>query len=282
MAEIQPISDPVADAYAAQQAAAQAAATSQFNSGRTNVYDTASERAGNTFRSQRNSILDFLTSAREGQQDIDRGRVKAQLGKDRSSRGIMDMVGRGIRSGGVMLANRNAGDSSATGAIARAYGDLGNRQQAGVNNQFAMENDDFNVAQQRLGTKIESGKRSFEASKADAVDSIVSEARSAFASLNDAAMGAGISERIAIEQEKEAIRQQTLDRLAGLDTELSKVNQVSALDQEGIIGQAGALNRAGQGEGSQYSFTEQAPAQLQGTGAQLGQLPIYSNRRRGV
>lgn len=138
--------DPAAAAAAAAQAAATQAARNSFNSGRTNIYDSARGAVQGTIGSQRNNILDFVDSLRNSQQGIDQGRIKAQLGKDRATTGIMGMVGRGIQSGATMLANRNAGDSSASGAIAKAYGDLGNRQQSDVNNQFGMQQEDFNIS----------------------------------------------------------------------------------------------------------------------------------------
>lgn len=259
--------------------AAQQAARDSFNSGRTNIFDSATSAAGRFVGDQRNNILDFIEGITNSQQGIDRGRVKAQLGKDRASEGIMGMVGRGIRSGGTMLANRNAGDSSAAGAIARAYGDLGNRQQSDVNNQFGMENEDFNVAQGQLGQQRASGLRRFETDSSNTVNSIVDQARQSFAALNEQASSAGIEDRIAIEQEKEAIRQQTLAQIAQLDQLASGANNVKAMGGDAIRTQARTLGEAGKGEGSQYSFTDQAPAQFQ-QGAQLGQLPIYSNRRR--
>ena len=270
---------PEEQAAAAAQAAQQQAARNSFNSGRTNIFDSATSAAGRFVGDQRNNILDFIEGITNSQQGIDRGRVKAQLGKDRASEGIMGMVGRGIRSGGTMLANRNAGDSSAAGAIAQAYGDLGNRQQSDVNNQFGMQQEDFNIAQGQLGQQRASGLRRFDTDSTNTVNNIVEDARQSFAALNEQAAGAGIEDRIAIEQEKEAIRNQTLQQLAVLDQEVAKVGGVKAMGGDAIRSEAGRMNRLGQGEGTKFSFTDQAPMQLQ-NGVQLGLLPIYSNRRR--
>lgn len=271
--------DPYAAQLAAQQAAATQAARESFNTGKSNVYQSATGAAQGFLGSQRNNILDFIDSLRNSQQGIDQGRIKAQLGKDRATTGIMGMVGRGIRSGGTMLANRNAGDSSAAGAIAQAYGDLGNRQQSDVNNQFGMQQEDFNIAQGQLGQQRASGLRRFGTDRDNTTNSIVESARQAFAALNEQAAGAGIEDRIAIEQEKEAIRNQTLSQLAELDQLAGGANNVKAMGGDAIRSEAGRMNRLGQGEGTKFSFTDQAPMQLQ-NGVQLGQLPIYSNRRR--
>lgn len=273
------------DPYAAERAAQAAAeaqrlqqAREQFSAGKTNIYDSARSGAAGFVGSQRNNILDFIDSLKQKQTGIDRTRIKSELGKRRASQGIMGMVGRGIQSGGVMLSNRNASDSSAAGAIARAYQELGNRQQAEVNNQYAIEQQDINVDQQGLDTQRQSGMRRFGSEKDATVNSIVEQARSAFATLNEAAIGAGITERIAIEQEKETIRQQALSQLAELDSTLSGANNVQAMGRSGILSETDKLARLGQGEASQYSFTTDAPTALQ-SGASIGQLPIYTNRR---
>lgn len=269
------------DPYAAERAAALSRAVESFNQGRDNVYESARSQVGSFVGNQKNNILDFIDSLRTGQQGIDRGRVKAQLGKERASDGIMGMVGRGIKSGATMLANKNAGDSSATGAIARAYGELGNRQQSDVNNQFGMENADLDVNQQALETQRKSGLRRFDTDQDNQVNGIVDQARQAFAALNEAATGAGIEERIAIAQEKEKIRNDVMSRLSVLDKTLRGASDVKAMGREGVLQEAGRLDQLGQGEASQYNFTDQAPVALQG-GFQPGQLPIYSNRRREV
>lgn len=273
------------DPYAAERAAAAAAeqkrlnaAREQFGIGKTNVYDSARSGAQGFLGSQRNNILDFIDSLRQRQQGIDRSRVKSELGKRRASQGIMSMVGRGIQSGGVMLSNRNAADSSAAGAIAKAYQELGNRQQSNVNNQYALEQEDIDLEQQALQTQRQSGQRRFATEKEATVNGIVEQARAAFAGLNEAAIGAGITERIAIEQEKEAIRQQALSQLAELDSLASSANQVQAMGRGSVFSETDRLSRLGQGEASQYDFTTEAPVNLQ-QGAAVGQLPIYTNRR---
>lgn len=267
-----------------QQAAAEAqrqnAARESFNLGRGNTYSSATDSANMFKNTQRNNILDFIDSTRQQQQGIDRGRVKAQIGKNQAGAGILGMINRGVRSGMNMLGNKNAGDSSAALAIAQAYGDIGSREQADVNNQFALENEDYNLQQQNLGTSVNSAKRRFGTEKQSSIDQIVGDARNAFASLNDAAAGAGISDRIAIEQEKEAIRQQTLQQLAELDSVLGGVDNVNAMGGDTVRSEATRMMNEGRGAGSQYSFTDQAPVAMPGASIGMGSLPIYSNRRR--
>ncbi len=222
----------------------------------------------------RNSILDFMDSIRNQQQGVDNSRINAQLGKSQGTASILDTIGRGIRSSGVMLANKNAADSSAAGAIARAYGEYGRNAQSDVNNQFALENRGIQQQQDALNTSTESNKRRFQTEKNNFVNSIVAELQQTFAALNEAAAGAGISDRIQIEQEKEAARQQALSQLAELDTMLGQ--QVNPMDQNQIIGQANQLSTQGQ-VGSNYGIDQVGP--LTTSGADLSQLPLYSSRR---
>jgi hypothetical protein len=264
-------------AQAAAEAAARQAAIGSFNTGRANTYSGATNAASGFVRNQGNNILNYIDSLKASQQSVDEGRINAELGKQRGTQGVMSMVGRGIRSGGAMLANRNAGDSSATGAIARAYGDLGQREQSNVNNQFATDARQLDMTQEGINTGRNSAKRQFNLDNQNTVDSITRDAEAAFQSLNDAAAGAGILERIQIEQEKEAIRSQTLAKLAELDASLGGIDTVGSIGQDAARSQATQRNAAGAVGGENYSYNTEAPMGFQG--AQVGQLPIYSNRR---
>src|SRR5882672_4329817 len=59
------------------------------------------------------SILDYLDQRRQQQNQIDSEAIQNELDRQQGGQGILDMVGTGIRSGGVQLANANAGTSSA-------------------------------------------------------------------------------------------------------------------------------------------------------------------------
>lgn len=270
--------DTAAKQQAAAQAAAQASARNSFNQGRSNILSDIQNSAGNYLQTGRNNILDFLDSIKSGQQGLDIRRANAVLGQRNAAKGIMDMVGQGIRSFGVNLANRNAGDSSAALAGAQAYGRMGNQQMQGVNQDLGMENANIDVAQQGLNTSRESGRRKLETEKAQTINNLTNYAQQQFATLNAQAEGAGIMDRIAIEQEKENVKNQLIQQLAELDAKLGEANTVNPMDQMAIQNKAQELSQLGQG-GTQFDFTNTTPTQLQ-TGAQLGQLPIFSNRRK--
>ena len=264
-------------AEAAAKAQADAQARNSFNQGRTNILSDIQNSAGNYLQTGRNSILDFVEGLRSQQQGVDTQRANAVLGKRNAASGIQSMVGQGIRSFGVNLANRNAGDSSAALAGAQAYGRMGNQQMQDVNQQYGLTNANLDMTQQGIDTSRESGLRKFDTEKDQTINSLTNYAQQQFATLNQAAEGAGIMDRIAIEQEKENIKNDLIQKLAALDARGQSAS-VRPMDQMGIQNKAQELSQLGQG-GTQFDFTGTAPTQLQ-TGSPLGQLPIFSNRRR--
>jgi hypothetical protein len=194
------------------------------------------------------------------------------------------MIGRGIQSGSTMLANRNALDSSAAGAIARAYGQLGQRQQTGVNTQFQTAERQNQAAQQALDqAKAQTIERKkFEYSQQ--AQNIAEDAARQMQALNEAAAGAGIADRINIDAEKQNVRSQAIAQLSELDRQLAGVSGIQGASQEQIMQQAGERQRAGQAPANMFDMNALTPEQqmAQQPGAQLGQLPIYSTRRRGL
>lgn len=258
--------------------AQQSAVRSQVNTGKANTYTSSREAAQAYGSSQKNSILDYLSSFKNQQQGIDNKKINAELGRQRGSQGILDMIGRGVRSGAAMLNARNAGASSAGEAIGRAYGDLGRSQQSSVNNQYAMANRNIGQEQDALVQGRSDFNRNVNAGREAKVNEIAASARNALLTLNDQLVGAGLSDRIAIEQEKEAIRNEALQALAGLDADLGQVNSVSGLGDDAVREQAGSMNRAGQAGGDMFNFTQEAPLLQQG-GPQYSDLPLYSYRR---
>lgn len=271
---------PTTDPQAAAKAAAQSAARESFGIGKSNIYSSATTGADAWKSGQRNNILDFIDSLRSGQSGIDNQRINNEVNRQRGTSDVLGMVSRGLQSGGVMLANRNASNSSAAEAIARAYGELGQRQQSGVNNQFSMGERGIDQAQQAFDTQRQSGLRRFATDKVSKIDEIVGNAQNAFAELNQQAANADITDRVAIEQEKENIRNQVLSQLAELDQVLGGQESIQAAGRDQIRSQATGLNQSGAATPDQFTYDSQAPL-MQQSGPSLGMLPLYSNRRRG-
>lgn len=251
-----------------------------FDSQKQNIYGTAREAAGASGTQFKGSILDFVDSLRSAQSGIDNRGVNNELARRQGSQGVMGMVGRGINSAGVMLNNKNAGDSSASGAIARAYGDIGRREMSNVNNQYEMGNREIGLAQQDLESQRASGMRRLEDSKLGIVNNIVADARNSLAALDAAMLDADLPTRIQIEQEKEAIKSQVLGELSQYDTMLrEQAGGVTAMGQDARRAEATRLASLGTAPENSFQYDTEAPAEFQDTGPFSGNLPLFTFRR---
>ena len=264
--------------------AATASARQNFGQGRQNIMGSAQQAGQSYAGTERFNLQDVIGGLQSKQQGINESQIGAQQARNIGSQNILGMIGRGIQSGSTLLANRNALDSSAAGAIARAYGQLGQRQQSGVNTQFQTAERQNQAAQQALeqakSQTIE--RKRFEYSQQ--AQNIAEDAARQMQALNEAAAGAGIGDRINIDVEKQNVRSQAIAQLSELDRQLAGVSGIQGASQEQIMQQAGERQRAGQAPAGMFDMTaitaEQQMAQQ--PGAQLGQLPIYSTRRRGL
>lgn len=256
--------------------------TDSFNKQKNVIFDTAGSSAEQGGRKLRGNILDFIDQFRSGQQKIDQSATNNELAKKQGVAGVQGMVGRGIRSGGVTLANKNASDSSAAGAIARAYGDIGGRELRDIGNQYEQQNQEIGLQQEDLGRQADQFSRHYEEDKQSMVNSIVSDAQLKLASLDAAIVDADLPDRIAIEQEKARIKSNATDQLYKYDSllkaERGKIRPTS-VDQRRIA--AEELQNAGTdlGEGA-FNFSEQVPAQFAG-GPFSSDLPLFSFGRGG-
>lgn len=252
-----------------------------FNNQKGSIYSSAADAANNSGIGLRNSILDLVDSLRTGQSQIDNRGINNDLAKQRGVADIYGSVSRGIQSGGVTLANKNANDSSAAGAIARAYGSIGQRQLSDVNNQYELENQDISLAQEDLNRQSQSGLRRIQGSKEQAVNTIVSEAQNSLAALDAAMANASLPERIAIDAEKNNIRADVMNRLSAYDGELQQgVGSVRALDPNARMAEATRRGALGQAPEASFDYETEAPAQFQNTGPYASQLPIFTYRNR--
>jgi hypothetical protein len=256
----------------------------QFNTQKSGIQSSALDAGAATAGQYGRSILDFLDSNRLGQGQIDRQAANNELAKMQGTQGVLGMVGRGIRSSGVQLGNRNAGSSSAAGALANAYGELGRGELSKVGNQYEQGNQAVADAQNQFQVQQASGIRNLQGSKEENVNKIVNEARNAFASLDAQMAQASLPERIAIEQEKESIRQQILGKLQVFDQQLtSGVAGIAPTSVDQRRTSAAELARAGTDLGSDaFQYSTDVPAQFQGTGPFSSELPLFTMPRRRI
>ena len=250
---------------------------SGFGTQKSNIYGTSREAAQNAGIGYNSSILDLIESTGKGQRAINSQGVQNELAKKQGTAGVLGMINRGVKSGGVMLANKNASDSSASGALAKAYGELGRQQLSGVGNQYAKGNMAIQDAQVDLESQRATGVRKLGESKQTIVNGIVSEARNQLASLDAQIANASLPDRINIEQEKEAIRQEALGQLQNYDNTLTQgMAGITASSIDDRRSKAREMAMAGDAPESAFQYTEQAPAQWGGTGPFASNLPLFT------
>lgn len=259
------------------EAARRSALQSGFDSQKSNIYGTARDAASIAGRKIGGSITDFIGDLRSGQRGIDEQGIQAMLAKKQGYNSINDMVGQGIRSGNLMLGNNNAGDSSAAQAIAEAYGQIGRKELSGVGNEYAQKERENQLAQEQLLEQQQAGIGRIQGSKQDMIDNIVLEARNKLAELDAAIVDADLPTRIAIEQERNAIKSEVTGMLSKFDSQLTQgVKGIKAKSAEQRQAEAYQLANEGVAADQAFNFSTEIPQQFQGTGPSAGGLPLFS------
>lgn len=264
---------------AAQQAADQAAQQQALFDSQLGTIDSSSDlSAGTSAGDLRTSINDFVDSLGANQVARNNQEVQNYLAKQQGNQGVLDMVGQGIRSGGVTLNNDNAGDSSATGAIANAYGTLGRSQATSVGDQFAQAENTVQQGHDADAVALANKLRDLPQSQTDIVNNIVSAAQQQLGNLDYQMSITGAPERVDMQAQKDQITNDTLAKLQGLDQLLSSGGGTALTPQDNSVtaNKAGALFTAGTAPASAFNFNTIVPTQLQGTGASPSELPIYT------
>lgn len=228
------------------------------------------------------SILDYLDSRKAAQKTINAESTQNELARQQGHQGILDMIGNGIKSGGVTLANANAGSSSAGEALARAYSVLGRQQESSIGNQFAQGNAKIGAEQENLNAGDETQIRHSK-DKTGTINSIVNGATTALTALNQAAATANISDRVQIDAKIAAIKQQALAALSAYDAELTGgIAGQAPQGSDTTRAEASRLLTAGVAPESSFNFTSNVPTQFQGTGDFASSLPIFTNKRQAA
>lgn len=264
------VQQPTVDPYAAQKAAAR----NTFNQGR-DVFNTSTSNViGNAARNYQRGIQDWTTQFNQAQQGIDTKAINAEMAKKQGMGSILNMVGQGIRSGGVMLSNKNAGSSSAAQAIADAYARLGQQQASSVGNQYGQAMNQVGLDQENLNQSKATQLQRWNEDKLSVVNGIVTDAQRQIAALNEAAANAGIGDRMDIAAEAERIRQDALAQLAQYDSEVSKMRASQTADER--RNEAQRLATLGTAPTEQFNYSTNVPVAWQGTGPFSSELPIFT------
>lgn len=264
---------------AAEKAARQNAAWDKVNAGK-----------GETFTSARNEATDYLTKQQQAARDfakqygLDIGALnndyaQAELGKNTAYSGIMDMINRGITSAGTMLSNRNATNSSAAEQFAKLYSNLGQREAAGVEQDYQLDMSDLGEQYGALQARKESFEENVQTEADLQVNEIVNNARNALLTLNEVLADADIGERLQVEQLKEQVRQEARNALKNLPQYAKdRTAGVDRWGQTKRITEANRLRGTG-AAGKQYDYTANAPMGMASSGVASSSLPLYSTLR---
>lgn len=251
------------------------------------IFNSSSEAARNAGLGIDTGIKQYGLQQRQAQNALNQRGIQNEASRRSGQGDILSMVGRGIESGGRILANKNAGTSSATGEIARAYGNMGQREMSKVGNQYELAREGINQDQNALVEQQNLYKNTvFQNNKEQIVNSIVSSAQSQLAELDTALRGASLPDRIAIEAEKAKIRDTARAELSKFDSALAaEIASAKATTPEENRTKAIELANMGQAPAAQFDYTTEAPVGFQGPGPAGGNLPIFTfprGRRQAV
>jgi hypothetical protein len=247
-----------------------------FNTQQQNVDQTSGLAGANAGISQGTSINQYLDSLKQNQKNLDNQATQNYLAKQSGNQGILDWVGQGIRSGGVMLANKNASNSSASDALARAYGQQGRQQMAGVNQQFAQDQNKVQQGEDAMQTDIAAHIRDLPAWKTQTVNGIVSSAQQQLGQIDQTMAYLSMPQRVNMEAQKQQITQDVLSKLQSLDGQLAQAHGVQPQSTQDIQASANKLFQAGTAPENAYNFSTDVPTQFQGTGPFASDLPVFA------
>jgi hypothetical protein len=251
-----------------------------LNTRRQDIQGSASDWAKNYGLGLGQNISDYINTLRQDQQGIDEKGVQTELALKQAREGILGMVSRGIRSGGVMLANRNASDSSASAALANAYGEIGRGQLSDAGNQYEIENRNLGLQQANFDVQAQAGANRLKTQETQDIASAVADAGDKLSALDAWAADRSLPERIQVEKEKARIQAQIQSALGKYNEQLSSgMGGIRPASVEQRRGTAAGLANAGTAATNPFDFMSQAPAGFQG-GPVSGNLPLFLAPRR--
>lgn len=285
---VQPVSQEAIDAMRQQQVTdpyaqwggsqGYARATGQVDSALNNLRTGA----GGSFDSARLALQGYGDTAyntlNNSQTDINNGRANNELNRMNSIQDILGYVRNGLQQGGSRLAASNATESSATGALQRAYNQIGSQKTRSVNNQAGIQSAQLDQSQSKQAQAVQTTIQDFHNKRDQYVNDISNGLRDQLAQLDQTAQGLNLAGRIQVDQEKQALIDANMAKLQEVDQWLQgKLSSIAPISQDQIQAQAYGLQQAG----TQLSnpFTQQFDQQ-QVQGAPLDQLPLMVRNKK--
>lgn len=243
------------------------------------IYNNFNIGADKTALQYGQGVRDLVQGYQTNQDNLNREGSQNDLAKIQGTQGVLGMVNRGIASGRSQLANKNASDSSAAGAIANAYGKVGQGELSKVNNQYALTGEDIGRKQATLEQQMTNQFNDVRANKEVTVNEMVNKTKDAISALNAQLASASIPDKIAIEQETVRLKNELLGRLQQYDQQLATAQTtIKSNTPEARRAEALRMSQAGVSAANPFQFTEEAPIQAQ-AGPSVGNLPLYTYNR---
>lgn len=237
-----------------------------FTSGKSNLQGVASN---------------LLNRQRSSQTGIDNSRANNELNRMTGIQDILSYVRNGLTQGASRLANANATESSATGALGRAYNQLGSQKARGVNSQAGLVSNQLNQSQQQLQDQGQLGVEDFRRTRDNLVTNIATELRNKLATLDAEARGLSLPDRIAVDQEKQNLINAGQAQLQEVDQWLqSQLGGVVPQTPEQVQLAAQGLRQAGQGSNNPFDLGDFGTQVMNEQTPAISQMPLFTRNKR--
>lgn len=254
-----------------------AAAIANYNNLKQGIIDTSQTNANNLGGDLALSLSDTIHTLQNNQNKIDTSKVQADSSRIQGNRDILTMIGDGIQSGGVKLAQGNAGSSSAAQAIANAYTKLGQRQASSVGQQYSNTLNGIATQQADQNYNLQQAPAKFHQGIVDNVNTIVNDATQKIQYLQQAMTYANLPNSININQEIQAIRTNALAALQTYDQQLQQgVSGIAPASDDANATKANSLLAVGQAAPNLFQYSTRAPATVQNSGPVASSLPLFT------
>lgn len=254
---------------------------SQYAGQKNSLLDSINQRIGQEGQQYGYSVEDLFNSSKAAQDAINKKAAQNELARTQGRSDILSKVSRGIKSAGVMLGQKNAANSSAAGAIANAYGQIGNQDNQKVEQGYQVNNEGIATDQQNFELSRNTNAKRLEDSKTNIVNNIVNDATSQLQALDAQIAGASLPDRIAIEQEKNRIRNEASAKLSAYDAQLQQARSLSGYNADQRRQEAQRLASLGTSAGNPFQIAPEANMQAQTQQTDNG-LPIFTMPRKRV
>lgn len=255
-----------------------------FNTQNAGILSSSQDAANNLGGDLGLNLADTLHGLTTNQAAIDKANVQNDTSRIQGNRDILSMIGQGVQSGGVRLAQGNAGQSSAAQAIANAYAKLGQQQASSIGQQYAQKASDIGTQQAEQNYQVGQAPAKFHQGIIDNVNNIVTNATQRIQQLQQAMAYASLPNRINLDQEVQSIRDNALSALQGFDSQFQQgVSGIAPASADQNLTSANSLLAAGQADPNLFQYNTTPSAVVQNNaGPVASDLPLFTNQSKKV